>query len=156
MIKKNEKGITIVALVIIIIILIILAGVSITLGGDVIKSAKLQSINTNMLLIQAKAKVIFEESNFNKDETLLKGTKVSQITENQEVLKLISESIIEDVENSYVLSQEDLDEIGLYNIDIEDGYIVNYQTEEIIYVKGFKLKDTTYYKLSQTKDLNIK
>ena len=77
---RNNKGITIVSLVIVIIVLIIIEGVSISVGGNVIKSAKLQSINTNMLLIQAKAKVIFEESNFNKDENLLKGQKVNDIT----------------------------------------------------------------------------
>lgn len=76
---KNNKGITIVSLVIVIIVLIIIAGVSIGVGGNVIKSAKLQSINTNMLLIQAKAKVIAEESNFNKDESLLKGQKISDV-----------------------------------------------------------------------------
>lgn len=152
---KNNKGITIVSLVIVIIVLIIIAGVSIGVGGNVIKSAKLQSINTNMLLIQAKAKVIFEESNFNKDESLLKGQKVSDIIGNEQIQELVSQSVIDDTQNYYLLSQEDLDEIGLYNIEVGDGYVVNYQTEEIIYVKGFKVENTTYYKLSETKDLNI-
>lgn len=67
----------------------------------------------------------------------------------------MAQSVIDDTQNYYLLSQEDLDEIGLYNIEVGDGYVVNYQTEEIIYVKGFKVENTTYYKLSETKDLNI-
>ena len=64
--------------------------------------------------------------------------------------------VIDDQEKYYLLSQEDLNSLGLEKIEIEDGYVVNYETDEIIYVSGFKLDDTIYYKLSETKNISIK
>ena len=43
--------------------------------------------------------------------------------------------------------------MGLEKIDIADGYLVNYESEEIIYVRGLKKDDNMYYKLSDIKDL---
>ncbi len=153
--KLNEKGITIVALVIMIIIMIILAGVSITAGVGVLKSTKLQNINVNMLLIEAKAKTIAEETNFDAENTQLIGTKVSEYSGNKKVSQLVTDGIIENPEECYVLSKEDLNSMGLSKINEEAKYIVNYKTSEVIYVDGFEQDGKTYYKLSETKQLNI-
>ena len=53
---KNQNGITMIALTIMIILLIILASVSVTGGTKVIKEAQLESIETEMLTLKAKAK----------------------------------------------------------------------------------------------------
>ena len=45
--------------------------------------------------------------------------------------------------------------MGLEKVNEDSGYIVNYETNEIIYVKGFEAKDKTYYKLSEMKDLKV-
>lgn len=155
--KKEEKvkGITIVALTITVIVLIILASIGIYTGTEIIKQANLQNINTNMMLIQAKTKTISEQAKFNKDTSNYKGTKVTEVTGNKEVEKLLSENKIEDSENCYLLSQNDLNEMGLEKVNEDSGYIVNYETNEIIYVKGFEAKDKTYYKLSEMKDLKV-
>ena len=68
---------------------------------------------------------------------------------------MLSENKIEDSENCYLLSQNDLNEMGLEKVNEDSGYIVNYETNEIIYVKGFEAKDKTYYKLSEMKDLKV-
>lgn len=155
--KKEEKvkGITIVALTITVIVLIILASIGIYTGTEIIKQANLQNINTNMMLIQAKTKTISEQAKFNKDTSNYKGTKVTEVTDNKEVEKLLSENKIEDSENCYLLLQNDLNEMGLEKVKQDSGYIVNYETNEIIYVKGFENKDKTYYKLSEMKDLKV-
>ena len=153
--EKKEKGITIVALTITVIVLIILASIGIYTGSEIIKQANLQNINTNMMLIQAKTKTISEQAKFNKDTSNYKGTKVTEVTDNKEVEKLLSENKIEDSENCYLLLQNDLNEMGLEKVKQDSGYIVNYETNEIIYVKGFENKDKTYYKLSEMKDLKV-
>lgn len=153
---RNQNGITIVMLVITIIVLIIITSVTVYTGTGVIKRISLQSLNTNMLLLQAKTKTLAEESKFNKDESTLKGINVSEISDNEKIKKLVDTRIIEDQEQYYLLSQEDLNSMGLEKVKIEDGYLVNYETEEIIYVKGFKANETTYYKLSETREINIK
>ncbi len=168
---KNKNGITIVSLVITIVILLMLVSVTVYTGTGVIKQAHLQTVNTNMMLIQAKAKTIAEQAKFNKDEEgnintdIYKGTniadteKISQIVSNKvngKISKLVNDNIIEDASKWYLLSKEDLSSMGLEKIDIEEGYIVNYETEEIIYVKGFNTNGTDYYKLSDMKNLTIK
>lgn len=153
---RNQKGITLVMLVITIIVLIIITSVTVYTGTGVIKRANLQNLNTNMLLLQAKTKTLEEESSFNKDESNLKGKKVSEITDNNKITQLISDNIIENPEKYYLLSQEDLNSMGLEKVKVEEGYLVNYETAEIIYLKGFEANGETYYKLSETRKVNIK
>ena len=64
MIKKEEKGVTLIVLVITIIVLSIIASIGYFNGKEVIQKAKLESLKTNMLLIQAKAKECVENATF--------------------------------------------------------------------------------------------
>lgn len=153
--NSSEKGITLTTLVITIIVIAIIASVSVYVGTDIIKQANLQNINTNMMLIQAKVKTISEQAKFNKDTSNYKGKKLIEVVGNRKVDELVSNNIIEDQEKYYLLSQDDLNEMGFEKIQIEDGYIVNYDTNEIIYVKGFDANKQTYYKLSEMKDLKL-
>lgn len=153
--EVNQRGITIISLIITIIILLILASVTVYMGDNVIKQAKLQTINTNMMLIQVKIKTIAEQAKFNKDTSNYKGTVISNVSNNKKIEELINNGIVEDANKYYLLSKDDLDSMGLEKIDIEDGYMVNYDTEEVIYVKGFENDGITYYKLSDMKGLTI-
>ena len=152
--KLNSKGITIVALTITIIVLLIIASVTVYVGNNVIRQAQLQTINTNMMLIQVKVKTIAEQVNFNKDTSGYRGTKMNASS----MQKIIDSGAIknEDAENFYLLSKSDLNAMGLEKINIESGYLVNYETAEVIYVKGFSNDGKTYYKLSDMKQLTIK
>lgn len=154
--NNNSRGITIVSLVITIIVILVITSVTVYTGDNIIKKAKLQTINTNMMLIQVKTKTIAEQAKFNKDTSNYKGNVVNNISGNKKVDKLIEQGIIENTDTYYLLSSEDLISMGLEKIEIDDGYIVNYETEEIIYVRGFKVDDNTYYKLSEMKNLEIK
>ena len=133
----------------------ILAGVTIYYTTPIIKNTKLQNLNTNMLLIQAKAKTIGENAKFNNDETKYIGQKLSDVTSNTEISNLISNGIVDTSGNVYLLSKEDLGKLGLSNIDYELGYIVNYDNDEVIYVKGFEYQNKMYYTLSETKNLKL-
>ena len=64
--QKKESGITLIALTITVIVLLIIASISISAGGNIIKTAKLENLKTNMLLIQAKTKEYVEEVSFKK------------------------------------------------------------------------------------------
>ena len=149
---KNQKGITLVMLAVTIVIMAILAGVTVNVGSDIIKQAKIQTLNTNMLLLQAKVKTISEEASFNKNTDNYKGSK---ITSNEKINNLKEKGVIENPEQCYLLSKDDLNALGLEKVDIHDGYIVNYETEEIIYVRGIKLGNQTFYKLSETQSLTV-
>lgn len=151
--NKNSKGITIVSLVITIIILMIITSVTIYTGSNVIKQVTLQNVNTDMMLIRAKVKTMEEQAKFNKDNSNYKGTPLINVLDNKKIDKLVDEGIVEDVTKYYLLSKDDLNSMGLEKVDIADGYLVNYETEEIIYVRGLEKDDNTYYKLSDIKDL---
>lgn len=153
--NKNSKGITLVALVLTIIILMIITSVTVYTGSNIIKQVSLQNINTDMMLIQAKAKTIAEQAKFNKDNSNYKGTPLIQVLDNKKIDKLVDEGIVEDITKYYLLSKDDLNSMGLEKVDIADGYLVNYENEEVIYVKGFKNGDKVYYKLSDMKDLKV-
>ena len=58
----NNKGITLVALVITVIVLLIIASIVVYTGTDTIKNANLQSLKTNMLLIEAKGREYVENA----------------------------------------------------------------------------------------------
>lgn len=166
---QNKNGITIVSLVITIVILLILVSVTVYTGTGVIKQANLQTVNTNMMLIQAKTKTIAEQAKFYKDEegnpdtSVYKGTNLSDENINniisnkikEKINKLINDKVIEDTSKWYLLSKEDLSSMGLEKIDIEEGYIVNYEEEEIIFVKGFENEGNTYYKMTDIKNVTI-
>ena len=112
-----------------------------------------------MLLIQGKVKVISNEATIQKNEELLKGRKVTEAIEEEQIKKLLENNIISQEETSfskyYILEQEHLDEIGLDNIKLKEGYfIVNYDTDEIIYSNGIKVGKDTYYKLSELGKIN--
>lgn len=150
---KNIKGITLVSLVITIIILMLITSVTVYTGTNVIKQVTLQNVNTDMMLIKAKVKTMEEQAKFNKDNSNYKGTPLIDVHDNKKIDKLVDEEIVEDITKYYLLSKEDLNSMGLEKIDIADGYLVNYESEEIIYVRGLKKDDNMYYKLSNIKDL---
>jgi len=153
--KSNEKGITLVTLVITMIVLVILASVTIYTGSNIIKQAQLQTINTNIMLIQAKVKTISEQAKFNKNTSGYQGYVVTDVTGNEKIQKLVSDGVIDDASKYYVLWQEHLNDMGLEKVDVEDGYVVNYDTEVVIYVKGFEYEGTTYYKSTDLKTVAI-
>ena len=77
---RKERGITLIALVITIILILILAGIAGYEGIKLIQQSNLQTINANMLLIQAKAQTLAEKEEFSGDkENNLKGEKVDKI-----------------------------------------------------------------------------
>lgn len=130
---KNNKGITLLALVITVIILAIIAGVSISLGTNMLGTAKFESVETNLMLIQSKTKIIAEKLAIGEiDQSEAYGTKQ------------------EDGEYSgwYLLSQADLNTIGVKDAKAEDNYYVNYDNDDVAYGKGITFEGVTFYKLS--------
>ncbi len=174
---KQNKGITMVALVLTVIILLILAGISIGTGNKTIKQSELENIKTNMLLIKVKAKEIAENATHNlgtlfssiTDENekaqRLQQTKnqlIGEIIDNINEFNILTEQENNELEFFGKLSTENLDDMGLTNVksDKRNGwYIVKYDLKniqvEIYHTKGFKVEDKTYYSLTEIQDLDI-
>ena len=153
----NNRGITLMTLVITIIIMIILAGVTITGTYSLIKKSQLENLKTDMLLIQAKTKTALEEYNISKDETKLIGTKLEE-ADTEKVSKL-NKAGITDISNWYFLSQDDLNNMNLSDIRAKDGeyYFVKYDKEnlvvDILYTEGFVENGITKFTLTQLQNM---
>lgn len=152
---KNEKGMSFLMLVIIIVVIIALIGVIIFFTLKGYKQEEFESTRTDMLKIEGRIKVLSESATAKKDETLKKGTKLSELEENELIKEVIEKGIVSKEEENYSeyysLSKENLEEIGLNSIEISNGnsVIVNYKTHEVIYTEGIKIKDKEYFKLSE-------
>ena len=88
------------------------------------KNSSIEDMKTEMLQVQAKAKLEFEKYHINKDNGL-KGEKI----ENSEY-EIVEEG------NFYKWTKETLEEVGLMQslIKEDEYYLINYDTEEVIYV----------------------
>ncbi len=177
---RENKGVTMLVLVITIIILLIIAGISLSTGGTVIKRSKLENLKTNMLLIKVKAKQYVENANFKLGTNPTEEQKVARIEEAKKEFvgeQILDNSIfqgninktqkeIEQDSTNYIyyykLSTQNLVDMGLSNVNSDDKngwYIVRYNIInmeiEIYNTKGFENEDNTYYSLSQIQDLKI-
>lgn len=164
---KENKGITLVALTITIIVLLIIAGIAIYSGNDIIKNAKLESLKTNMLLIQAKAKEYCEEASFklgteeNPSDEKISNAKNS--LKGKEQNTDIPLDITKDAgkkEYIYKLETSNLRDMGINGVESDDNngyYFVKYNltdvTVEVYNTKGFTKDGETYYSLTKLQEL---
>ena len=148
---RNSEGITLVALVVTIVVTLIIASITIYNGAAIIKEARVEDIKTNMLLIQAKAKIKLEDNVFKGTTTDYIGTKV---TDSSMLEKISLEAGQE--ENCYYLTEEDLKNMNLESLKVPEGeyYIVYYDAEnvevDVFYTAGvMDAEGNLYYKLSE-------
>ena len=151
---KNEKGITMVALVLTIIVMALLSALVIRIGTNELKNAELQDIVTNMLLIKSKVKIGIEELKFqtanldkindaekieqiknqikNSDEYVI-GTKITN--ETPVMLTQLSDYLVDTTNYEwYYLTDEDLQKMGFYDLknikedadDVDKIYLYGY------------------------------
>lgn len=178
---KENKGITMVTLIITIILLVILAGISIGTGNKIIKSSELENVITNMLLIKAKGKEYVENANFklgtnfnnstDKEKRIeaakeeLKGEKITDAAIFEQNIGITNEDITKENDDYiyyYKLDEDDLTDMGLSNVksDEKNGwYIIKYDIinveVEVYNTYGFERNGTKYFSLTELQNLNI-
>lgn len=167
---KNEKGITLTALVVTVIVLIVLAGISIVGGTDVIKRVRTESVVTNMIMLKSKSKIYAEEVNskvwnLSNEEKTTKRPEIFQDEYFMEKLDISQEpglsEISEEVTNAgyeaYQITYETLDKMGLSDINDGENYVVIYNSADftkldILYKQGTDYDGKTYYTLSNLRN----
>lgn len=178
---KENKGITMVALVITIVLLLILAGISIGQGNKVIKASELENLKTNMLLIKVKAKEYVENANFKLGTNFenatdkatrvenakaeLEGEEITDISTIKGNINISQETISNDNANYiyyYKLSTDNLTDIGITKVESneKDGwYIIKYDIKnlgiEIYNTNGFENEGTKYYSLTELQNVEL-
>lgn len=138
---RNNKGITLVALIITIIIMLIIASITIYSGSNVIKEAQTEDVQTNMLLIQAKVKNYVEQAKFEQKDNI-NGIEIDGVALN-----------ITEAEVSGYYTINNMSELGLEDID-NSSYLITYDissiTVDVYYTPGVTDSEgNTYHALSE-------
>ena len=180
---KNNKGITLIALVITIIVMLIIASIAIYYGTEEIEKANIENVRTNMLLINAKAKEYCEEANFklgtgNAPEggeelaTYLEPGINYLTNQNEDEGKPALANNVNASDYSYIdgakyqfifkLNNDDsLVKMGLKSMENPDKYIMAFNIisneVEIFYTEGVKTEvdgnEVTYYSLTDIENI---
>lgn len=134
---KNQKGITLISLVITIVVTLILASVGTYTGVNNIKESRDSAVKTELQFVQQAVLQRYTKYKLTGDKTLLPGNSYTNFTEINEILAKIKEKTAvtielkdDDANNYYLLDMNSLQALGITNT--EDEYIVNYTTGEVI------------------------
>ena len=174
--KKNNSGITLLVLVITIVVLTIIASIAVYEGKELIEKSKVQTLQTNMLTIQAKAKAYAEEIEAKiwvkkgeekenaRDDAFQDKVEFKRLPYQNENLTQIhlnhlSNEIKSEGYSAYLVTGSALEKMGLHDIQNEIYYVVYNQKEnenendsmliDVIYKEGIKYNKNTYYTLSE-------
>lgn len=135
---RENKGVTLMILVIMIIVLLIIAGISIYSGTETIKRAKLEELKTNMLLIEAKAKEYVEQANFkmgvNPDEAKKQEVRTQvYITDGKLEKTDVTLPNGNNLNECYYVTQDTMKLWGLDKIKLEDDekYLIKFDETNI-------------------------
>ena len=131
---RKETGMGHLTLILIVIVIVILVGLAVHLTKQQVTDNVIETAKTDMLLIQGKLKIIDESVKVNAEENSLKGTKVADLKEDEQVKKMLEEGILgEKAEEYYRLGREELDEMGLSTIQLKENqyYFVHYTTKDV-------------------------
>lgn len=163
--KKNNSGITLLVLVITIVVLTIIASITVYEGKELIVKSKIQTLETNMLTIQAKAKAYAEEIEAKiwvkdgDDKESARNTEfqskkfTNSVSVDSSILNQVNEEVISDGYYAYTVTGEALTDMGLDDINTET-YIVVYNSSDckkidIIFPEGIKYNKKSLYTLSE-------
>ena len=138
---NNEKGITLLALVITIVVLVILASITVNIGKEGIKESKEDAMLSELAMVQnailqRKTKADLTQEDYPGETIATAGINLEEVIEEINDNRASGEEEIskKDSDNNhyYFLSTENggLEALGITNS--EDAYIVNYETGEVI------------------------
>lgn len=165
---KNEKGVTMVSLVVTIILMVILASVTTYSGIESYKDMKKENYIAQLKVIQEKVNLIAEEyqnwegksSDTNINNYLGTGVEghsglgFSKITDGETTLIKLIEEASDSKENYYYFSTDNIkDQLGLKGFEKSGMSVaVNFGTRNVIEKKGIKQDNVEYHSL---KDFGI-
>ena len=142
----KKKGFFNIKLIIIILTILVLTVIT----GFYIKNnfydQKLKNLSTTMLQIQAKVKVINEKNKLNDREDYI-GKEISE--ENLKKLNL------EDTGKIKVWDSQELNNLQINTVNETQDFAIDYETEEVYYLDGYKNDDSMLYSLTDINKLAV-
>lgn len=156
---KNEKGITLLTLIITVIVMVLLTGTAIAYGTNSLQTMKFQNFRFELEQIQGKVDVIYEKlQNGQEYYTTTSGVEKYYNTLGQYInTSSAALNRLQDIKGNSVsttnyryFSRQDLER----DLDITSDpgdVIINFHTREVISVNGFTFEGTNYYRLEDIK-----
>ena len=148
---KNNKGVTLIALVITIIVMLIILGITVVTLDNLLRGTDLRKMKTNLHLIEARAQTLLNDYLFDGTDKLGAGTT-----------KDVTEFGWEINEEQYIYRQwnaSDLAKQGIKNTDVASNefFIIQYdiinEEVDVASTRGIKDEDgNSYYTLSSLRN----
>ena len=143
--KREEKGITLIALVITIALLLILASIGTYSGVNFIKQAKLNKFTTEMKVMQTEVNDLYDRYSNGETEVLNLGKSLDGNANN--VFTSGASGITEGIDKYKYYDQETIKGLGIDGVDGE--FYVNVEKRSVVSHDGLEYEGTTYYTLDQ-------
>lgn len=155
---KNNKGVSLISLVVAVIILLLLSSVTITSNREAHSVIRLQSFISKMKIIQAKVDEIAENENYIFPDELKMTDTNEYYSDFQNVINILKEDESksswvtspeevsdEDITNYYCFTPENLEEkLGIKHVDVT--VIINFKTRNVIAKDGVTVDGKKYYR----------
>lgn len=132
---KEQKGVTLIIVIITVIFLLLIAGIAITSGVDTYKNSKVTRFETYMKMIQKKVDIAVEEkANYTTMGTELTSEQKSRLQSIITNNDFIETDSVEEKKLRY-FSANDI--ATYFNIkDVNDEFIINFANREVISLNG--------------------
>ena len=127
---KNNKGITLTALIITIVLLTIIAGTAVYTGKDVLEDAKEEAFMQELQIIQNAVNNMISKEETHEE---LQTAETIVVKDNHPIKN-------EDLSKYKYLSKNDFETLGILGINQE--VFVNFETSKVFSVKGYNGKYT--------------
>lgn len=151
----NNKGITLIIVIMTIILLAIIAGVSITIGVKTYRNAQIVDFETTMAIIQKKVDIIVEEGenieNYGQSPNARSYGKIdyikSQYENTAKYIVTTPEEVAENVRGNatgirYFTAKKMK---SVFGIDTKSEFLINFKTREVINLTGAKIGGETFF-----------
>jgi len=155
--KKNDKGITLVTLVITIVVMLILATVAVNTGIDTIKSTEFTKFTSELKIMQTQVNSLYEKyqnkEKVNGVEVLTLGEDINNnenIKKQANIVFTEEKSGITDKTGYRYFSKETINQLKIEGVSQE--FFVNIQERKIISYLGIEYKNKNYYTIEQLPD----
>lgn len=147
----EEKGITLMALVIMIIIILILSSIGVTTGVNTIKEAQYTQFKEELKILQTKVNELSQENRVEIGRKLTQEeTKALEVPEISNIIyngKIDQEK--QKIKNGFRYCNEESLKNDLYLYSIKREYLINVEYRYVIYYKGYNYNNKVIYMVNQ-------
>lgn len=152
---KNNKGVTLIALVVTIIVLLIIVSVGAYSGIATIEGSKAITFSMELKMLQEQVELLNIKAK--KDNSIYNlGTSIASITDTDlknQLESILNELGITDYDGYRYFTQKQILDLGLEGV--EQDVVLNIAKKEVISITGFNKSGTIYRTLKQMADANL-